>query len=332
MRSILAAGLPALIFVAFASATPFEGTVTWGNRGVIQRSNLDGSDLTTVASGFNNVGGIDLDLVHNKMYWTDTMGAVYRGNLDGAGVQVIAGSLNPTAIDLDLVNGFIVWTDFNDRKIFRANLDGTNANVLLDPARGLGQPRHVVLDPGGGKMYWTEDGFDKRVRRANLDGTQIDTLVTFGLSSDPTGLALDLQHGKMYWSDWGRHRLQRANLDGTGLETIIDLPDLALPQGIDLDVDDNRLYFGDNRNHTIGRVNLDGTDLQTVIAIPGNSPNPLDVAVIPVPEPASMFIFIAMSAMAAARRSLYGPDLSQVVAQPAEQRPHERWSSSRRQT
>ena len=54
---------------------------------------------------------------------------------------------------------------------------------------GLDRPGGLALDPGGGKMYWTDNGTDN-IRRANLDGSGVEDLVTTGLLA-PAGVALD---------------------------------------------------------------------------------------------------------------------------------------------
>ena len=99
------------------------------------------------------------------------------------------------------------WTDDDTDKIQRANLDGSNVQILV---RGLGVPYGIALDVVGGKMYWTDIGTDK-IQRANLDGSNIEDLVTQGLRA-PSYLALDVAGGKMYWTDWGTDKIQRANL------------------------------------------------------------------------------------------------------------------------
>ncbi len=58
---------------------------------------------------------------------------------------------------------------------------------------GLSEPAGLALDPGAGKMYWTDPGTGK-IQRANLDGSGVEDLVTSGLSG-PAGLALDLGVG-----------------------------------------------------------------------------------------------------------------------------------------
>ena len=60
----------------------------------------------------------------------------------------------------------------------------------------------------------------EKIQRANLDGSNVEDLVTQGLSS-PRGIALDVEGGKMYWTDSGTDKIQRANLDGSNIEDLV---------------------------------------------------------------------------------------------------------------
>ena len=70
-------------------------------------------------------------------------------------------------------------------------------------------------------IFWTDFGADK-IQRANLDGSNIEDLVTQGLSV-PTGIALDVVGGKMYWTDLANYtdKIQRANLDGSDVQDLV---------------------------------------------------------------------------------------------------------------
>jgi parallel beta-helix repeat protein len=133
----------------------------------------------------------------------------------------------------------IYWTDADNSgqataKVWRANLDGTNAQTLVTPG-GL-NPRFIDLDEAGGKMYWTDIG---RIDRANLDGTGVVTLVT-GLPA-PVGIAIDVPGGKLYWTDESANKIQRANLDGTGVQDL--MTGLDGPRGLALDLVNRKMYW-----------------------------------------------------------------------------------------
>ena len=72
-----------------------------------------------------------------------------------------------------------------------------------------------------------------KIQRANLDGSNVEDLITRGLE-EPSGIALDVAGGKMYWTDWDTGKIQRANLDGTEIRDIIT--GLDNPSGIALGI------------------------------------------------------------------------------------------------
>jgi choice-of-anchor C domain-containing protein len=174
------------------------------------------------------------------------------------------------------------WTDSGTGKIQRADLDGSNVEVLvdrlaLDVKPGESYINDIALDVKGGKMYWSDSG-THTLGRANLDGSSVERLVVTGLDS-PENLCVDVVRGQMYWVDRGTHKIQRANLDLSNEEDIVTTG-LETPNGIDVDVVGGMIYWTDSATHKIQRANLDGTEVQDVIVSGLNYPRgiALDVA------------------------------------------------------
>lgn len=187
----------------------------------IRRSNLDGSSVETIGSGFSDLRAIGLDLVNGKLYWGD-IGSflIQRSNLDGSSVEtVVDQSVGATEdIAIDAAGGKVYW--INGGILLRADLDGSNIQGVAggDPTNVV--PGSIALDVPNGKVYWTHE--NEGVRRANLDGTSAETLV---LSFDEGGpnimsIALDLVAGEMYWTNFLGGVIRKANLDGTGIRTV----------------------------------------------------------------------------------------------------------------
>ena len=196
-----------------------DGKIYWGDV-IIQRANLDGTNVEDLVTTEITLEGIALDVSRGKMYWTDLgEDKIQRANLDGTQVEdlITDGLGSPRGITLDVSRGKMYWTDSSEDKIQRANLDGTQVEDLITD--GLRSPRGIALDVSRGKMYWTDSSEDK-IQRANLDGTQVEDLITDGLRT-PVGIALDVSKGKMYWADSSEDKIQRANLDGTQVEDLI---------------------------------------------------------------------------------------------------------------
>ena len=117
-------------------------------------------------------------------------------------------------IVLGLNSEYLYWTTGRDIK--RAFLDGSNVETVVSIGN-LG-PRGLAFDFGTEMMYWTNM---KSIQRSSLDGTAIEELVPYTAGSRYSGLALDVQGGKMYWTDVSQGCISRANLDGSATEDII---------------------------------------------------------------------------------------------------------------
>ncbi|MGD8440973.1 MAG: hypothetical protein PVG53_10580 [Holophagae bacterium] len=155
----------------------------WGSIG---RSDLDGSNPETLISGLSAPQDIALDLAAGKMYFGDLgLSELQRANLDGTAIETLVTNVNAAGVALDPVASKVYWADQTDDYIGWADLDGSNAAVLIG---GLFNPGWMAIEPGEGKLYWTESS---TVRRADLDGTNVETVVA-GLNL-ARGVAFDLR-------------------------------------------------------------------------------------------------------------------------------------------
>ena len=200
----------------------------------IQRANLNGSNRQTLVRGLGFPLGIALDAVGGHIYWTEIETAsIQRANLNGSNRQtLVRGLAGPTSIALDVARGKMYWTDwdnFTDR-ILRANLDGSNVEILIPTGSGLLTPNGIALDVVGQKMYWT-DYLTNSIQRANLDGSNIEILVDV---ESPRILALDTAAEKMYWTAEDPGSIQRADFSGGNVELLVT--GLDRPYGIALGI------------------------------------------------------------------------------------------------
>ena len=255
--------------------------------GEIQRANLDGTGVETLIDARSKIrskisthrGGyaymqrptwLGLDLPARRMYWIDMdvnvgnpdrQSVLATANLNGGAPRVVTSTnSNIVTMALDLGTGRpgkMYWTEYylrsKEGSISWGNLNrgGTVPEPLHSGiellVRGLGHPTALALDPGGGKMYWTEIQYsgdvDASIKRANLDGTGVETLIgstagSFGLATARSfSLDLDPGGGKMYWTIWelGSNKgfIARANLDGTEAEILVS--GLRRPTALALD-------------------------------------------------------------------------------------------------
>ena len=151
------------------------------------------------------------------MYWADTdAGTLHR--LVGAEVENLLPSIQNavTGLALDTIHGKIYWTEKTGErtgKIRRANLDGTNAQLVKSLTS---VPVNIALDTANRKIYVTNSW--GKVQRMNFNGSNFQPNLITDLES-PDGIAVDAINGKVYWTEKGG--ISRANLNGKNIENIV---------------------------------------------------------------------------------------------------------------
>jgi DNA-binding beta-propeller fold protein YncE len=214
-------------------------------------------------------------------------GEVFSANPDGSELKVIVseGRRLPDGIVVDTEAGHLYWTNMgnpsaNDGSIERSDFDGKNLTHIVPPG-GTFTPKQLQLDEKNRKLYWC-DREGMRVMRANLDGSKIETLIdTSGGDPRPgkeikkwcVGIALDVEGGKLYWTqkgsdNAGEGRIFRANLEIPKGQSAASRQDIellygGLPEPIDLELDlaNRTIYWTDRgdppRGNTVNRAPMD---------------------------------------------------------------------------
>jgi DNA-binding beta-propeller fold protein YncE len=207
-------------------------------------------------------------------------------NPDGSDRKIIVTECRyPDGIAIDVGPGHIYWTNMgnpsaNDGSIERADLDGRNRRTIVAQGDTF-TPKQLQLEKKSAKLYWC-DREGMRLMRANLDGSDIETLVDTS-QGDPrpgpdatkwcVGVAVDVDGGKVYWTqkgpdNAGKGRVFRAGIEIPTGQMASDRADIellydALPEPIDLELDLNNrvVYWTDRgdppRGNTVNRAPMD---------------------------------------------------------------------------
>ena len=251
-------------------------------------------------SGSNMIGGANLDgtgvnqsfiplttppnfiaVDQTHIYWGSGGNAIGRANLDGTAVNesFMTGARGPEGVAVD--GNYIYWADLDDNTIGRANLDGTGVNNSF--ITGASHPEGLAVD--GTHIYWANNT-SNTIGRANLDGTAVNQsfITSFG-ASGATGVAVDGAH--IYYASYTLGLISRGNLDGTG-----ELPFVGAQSPLGIAVDGTFIYWTNQEvtiggGTTIGRARLDGTSVTTNFIALDPLSQPVGVAIVPVPEPAT---------------------------------------------
>ena len=225
---------------------------------------LVGDEVENIVPNVQNATSLAVDMKGGKLYWTtktnERRGKIYRVNLNGTPrIEELRDLYGvPLEIAVDPQREKLYWIDALNR-IQGADLNVQNIQNIL---RDLNAPKHITLDVGRGKLYWTETTEELgRIRRANLDGSSVQNVATN--LSEPLSLAV--ANDKIYWTEKtpeNSGKLQRADLDGTNSEVLQTLP--IAPISISIDTTRNSLYLT-TLSGEIHRRDLDGSGSQPVV-------------------------------------------------------------------
>jgi hypothetical protein len=274
--------------------------------GEVFSANPDGSDLKIIVSEGRRIpDGIVVDVEAGHLYWTNmgnptaNDGSIERSNLDGSNVTHIVppgDTFTPKQMQLDEKNQKLYWCDREGMRVMRANLDGSKIETLIDTSEGDARPGKeikkwcvgIVLDVEAGKLYWTQKGpanaGEGRIFRANLEipkgqtpANRKDVELLYENLPEPIDLELDLANRMLYWTDRGDpprgNTVNRAPMDppqGNGKkEPEIVFNHLEEGIGIALDLKGGRMFLTD-LGGSVYSANLDGSNKKTVLAAEGN--------------------------------------------------------------
>jgi len=274
--------------------------------GQVFSANPDGSDLKVIVSeGRRLPDGIVVDVAAGHLYWTNmgnpsaNDGSIERSNLDGSNITHIVpagATFTPKQLQLDKKNHKLYWSDREGMRIMRASLDGSNLETLVDTSEGDARPGKdlkkwcvgIVLDVEAGKLYWTQKGHDKagegRVFRANLEipkgqsaASREDIELLYEGLPEPIDLELDLANRTIYWTDRGDpprgNTVNKAPMDpaqgNVKKEPQIILNHLMEGIGLALDLKGGRMFLTD-LGGSVYSANLDGSNKKTLLGAEGN--------------------------------------------------------------
>jgi 3-hydroxyacyl-CoA dehydrogenase len=219
------------------------------NDGSIERVDLDGQNRTTIVppGATFTPKQLTLDRKGRKVYWSDREGMrVMRVNFDGSQLETLVdtshGDQRPghdeakwcVGIAVDHDGGKFYWTqkggdNAGDGSILRANLEipkgesPTNRTDIEVLFKGLPEPIDLELDLNQQMLYWTDRGNPPQgntVSRARLKGDSKGQEIVVSDLMEGIGLALDLKHGRMFFSDLAGS-VYSAKLDGSEKKALL---------------------------------------------------------------------------------------------------------------
>lgn len=185
---------------------------------------------------------------------------------------VDTGSNNISGLAVDTVGDRLYWADYTANVIKSAKLsDGTDIRTVIvnadnSPGSYKG-PLALILS--GGRLYWAGDVSGK-IESCALDGSDRKDAVTTGANSQSVN-SLAIYDGKIYWNDYAANRIRRASLTGDGIETVVSAADdtAGAVKGVTaIAVMGGKLYWSCESDGSVRSINVDGSGSAETICAP----------------------------------------------------------------
>jgi DNA-binding beta-propeller fold protein YncE len=233
--------------------------------GAVRRVNLNGQNMTTIATGGREPNALAVD--GGYVYWTDFVdGTVSKVPVTGGEVTVLAKEQNyPLAIHI--YEGYVYWAESLEGNINRLPTEG-------GPIESVVTQRFGVADFGiyGGYIYWTE-GFTQggdvsQISRAPLQGGGAEFFVK---ALKPW--ALTIAGDELYWTEYRWGGVKKVSLT-TGQITSV-YGHAAQEDDFQIAADDQNIYWTERASGNIMEATLNGG---SVFTLASNQTGPYGIA------------------------------------------------------
>ena len=182
--------------------------------------------------------------------------------------DVIKNESRITGVDYNPKSGMLFLADSQSHQIKRSFIPGStdhpeakigSSQVIISMTSDRSEPTSVASDWLSNNIYWTETrGARGYVMMAKEDGRYRRSLVTSNLER-PTSIALDPEHGLMFWADAGNNpKIETGWMDGTRRKVIVS-QGIGSPEAITIDFAmGHTLYWVDSKLEIIEMMDKDG--------------------------------------------------------------------------
>ena len=198
---------------------------------------LPGGREETFPESGNLTGGLAVDTIGGKVYWTEKMGVeqgrIQSANLDGTGVGLVKPiQAVPFDIAFDAKDKMLYWTNSRGR-IQRIKVGDSRVENVVEP---LVNPQHIAFDVETRRLYWTDargiwSTFPESAGRQNrLFLRKLDEVRDIAVFDDV-----------VYWTEQTRVRYR--NGTGLGDKKFLPTPEGSIPEGIAVDPVGKRVYW-----------------------------------------------------------------------------------------
>ncbi|MCG8422072.1 MAG: DUF5050 domain-containing protein [Proteobacteria bacterium] len=237
----------------------------WVNQGEsVSRGHFDGSDPNELIKPVPNGFRIAVDPNTRTIFYDHSSGNIARADFDGSNPSdVVTNAATVFGIAIDASNRKLYWTEFAANRIMRADLDGSNVEVVIDS--GFDSPSGLALDTANSTLYFITYN-STALYRVNLDGSGLATIVP-NVGGQGVDVAVHPSAQKVFYTARD-DVIWVAGLDGSNPQTFISGQTIA--QALAIDVAGGKLYWA-----ALGKIRradlTDGSNIEDLVTTNGVS-------------------------------------------------------------
>lgn len=168
---------------------------------------------------------------------------------------IARGRSNAMGVDMHWESELVFWTDIGQNSSCVSSAHFNKKDVKDVVTSGLMQPVDIAVDYVGNNLYITDSGL-KQIIVCKIDGSTCAPIVKRNIDNI-RAIALDIQHGRMFWTDWGDNKpgIYTSRMDGSQKKELVNR-DIIWPNGLTYDKYKNRVYWSDSKLERIEYYDL----------------------------------------------------------------------------
>lgn len=232
----------------------------------IYSAKLDGSNVVEILNNLEHPKNLAFDKTKKELYFEErpflsNAGTIKKCDTNGKNIStIISSNFNgPQGFQIDFPKQKVYWINGTKSNLYRANLDGTNEELVIDISSTESEFRSSIdLGVNNEQIFWL-DRNNSLVSSANIDGTGLKTIIKDNLD-EPYEVIVDNHNKKVYTVDYNSG-IVRSNLDGSQIELIVKSPYLRY-----FALDSTHLYYYNYTDKKIYKTNLDGTNRVAILS------------------------------------------------------------------
>ncbi|XP_025833299.1 low-density lipoprotein receptor-related protein 4 [Agrilus planipennis] len=244
--------------------------IFFSTRSSLVRISLDTEelwDVTLPVGGIFNAINVDFHWKKRLLFFTDDLviKSVNMHNLSDVR-EVIKDLVTANGLAVDWIANNLYWIDASQRVVGVTKIGPGYQKILIN--EDLEDPRSIAVFPSKGLMYFSDWGGKPKIERSFLDGSGRKVLIVDELRY-PTGLTLDYEKKRLYWSDYYLDRIESSDLNGQNRIQLIHPKSggqtLEAPHPFGLTLYEDSVYWTDWKQKTVKRANKStGKNITTI--------------------------------------------------------------------